>query len=116
MAETTARFKEELAQVQEEIYELAGETFNINSPKQLGVILFEKLNLPIIKKTKTGYSTDAEVLDMLRHESPIVEKSWHTVLLLNWYLPIAKDWQFLLMIRHIVFIQLSIKWLRLQVV
>ena len=74
MAETTARFKEELAQVQEEIYELAGETFNINSPKQLGVILFEKLNLPIIKKTKTGYSTDAEVLDMLRHESPIVEK------------------------------------------
>ncbi|MDU6902606.1 MAG: DNA polymerase I [Veillonella sp.] len=74
LAETTARFKEELAQVQEEIYELAGETFNINSPKQLGVILFEKLNLPIIKKTKTGYSTDAEVLDMLRHESPIVEK------------------------------------------
>ena len=74
LAETTARFKEELTQVQEEIYELAGETFNINSPKQLGVILFEKLNLPIIKKTKTGYSTDAEVLDMLRHESPIVEK------------------------------------------
>ena len=74
LAETTARFKEELAQVQQEIYELAGETFNINSPKQLGVILFEKLNLPIIKKTKTGYSTDAEVLDMLRHESPIVEK------------------------------------------
>ncbi|MDU5088185.1 MAG: DNA polymerase I [Veillonella sp.] len=74
LAETTTRFKEELTQVQEEIYELAGETFNINSPKQLGVILFEKLNLPIIKKTKTGYSTDAEVLDMLRHESPIVEK------------------------------------------
>ena len=74
LAETTARFKEELAQVQDEIYELAGETFNINSPKQLGVILFEKMNLPIIKKTKTGYSTDAEVLDMLRHESPIVEK------------------------------------------
>ena len=74
LAETTTRFKEELTQVQEEIYELAGETFNINSPKQLGVILFEKMNLPIIKKTKTGYSTDAEVLDMLRHESPIVEK------------------------------------------
>ena len=53
LAETTTRFKEELTQVQEEIYELAGETFNINSPKQLGVILFEKLNLPIIKKTKT---------------------------------------------------------------
>ena len=74
LAETTARFKDELAQVQQEIYDLAGETFNINSPKQLGVILFEKMNLPIIKKTKTGYSTDAEVLDMLRHESPIVEK------------------------------------------
>ena len=74
LAETTTRFKEELAQVQQEIYELAGENFNINSPKQLGVILFEKMNLPIIKKTKTGYSTDAEVLDMLRHESPIVEK------------------------------------------
>ena len=74
LAETTARFKEELAQVQQEIYDIAGETFNINSPKQLGVILFEKMNLPIIKKTKTGYSTDAEVLDMLRHESPIVEK------------------------------------------
>ena len=64
----------DLAQVQQEIYDIAGETFNINSPKQLGVILFEKMNLPIIKKTKTGYSTDAEVLDMLRHESPIVEK------------------------------------------
>ena len=74
LAETTARFKEELAQVQQEIYDLAGETFNINSPKQLGVILFEKMNLPVIKKTKTGYSTDAEVLDMLRNESPIVEK------------------------------------------
>lgn len=49
---------------------LAGETFNINSPKQLGVILFEKLSLPIIKKTKTGYSTDASVLEELydRHE------------------------------------------------
>ena len=52
LAETTARFKEELAQVQQEIYDIAGETFNINSPKQLGVILFEKMNLPIIKKTK----------------------------------------------------------------
>lgn len=74
LQDTTVRFKAELEQVQQEIYELAGETFNINSPKQLGVILFEKMNLPVIKKTKTGYSTDAEVLDMLRHESPIVEK------------------------------------------
>ena len=74
LEETTVKFKAELEAVQQEIYELAGETFNINSPKQLGIILFEKMNLPVIKKTKTGYSTDAEVLDMLRHESPIVEK------------------------------------------
>ncbi|WP_282003771.1 DNA polymerase I [Veillonella denticariosi] len=74
LSETTVRFKAELEAVQQEIYELAGETFNINSPKQLGVILFEKLGLPVIKKTKTSYSTDAEVLDMLRNESPIVEK------------------------------------------
>lgn len=54
-----------------EIYGLAGEEFNINSTKQLGVILFEKLNLPVLKKTKTGYSTDAEVLEQLasRHEA-----------------------------------------------
>ncbi|MDD5945615.1 MAG: DNA polymerase I, partial [Clostridia bacterium] len=57
-----------------EIYELAGEEFNINSPKQLGVILFEKLGLPGGKKTKTGYSTAAEVLEGLKYESPIVEK------------------------------------------
>ncbi len=52
------------------IYETAGETFNINSTKQLGVILFEKLMLPVVKKTKTGYSTDVEVLETLaeRHE------------------------------------------------
>ncbi len=48
------------------IFELAREEFNINSPKQLGVILFEKLELPVIKKTKTGYSTDAEVLEQLK--------------------------------------------------
>lgn len=59
--------------VQREIYELAGEEFNINSPKQLGVILFEKLRMPYGKKTKTGYSTSAEVLEKLRFESPIVE-------------------------------------------
>lgn len=74
LADTTVRFKTELELVQQEIYKMAGETFNINSPKQLGIILFEKMNLPVIKKTKTGYSTDAEVLDMLRNESPIVEK------------------------------------------
>lgn len=57
-----------------EIYGLAGEEFNINSPKQLGVILFERLNLPVIKKTKTGYSTDAEVLEQLASRHEIVSK------------------------------------------
>lgn len=57
-----------------EIYELAGEEFNINSTKQLGYILFEKLNLPVIKKTKTGYSTDVEVLEKLAEEHEIVAK------------------------------------------
>lgn len=55
-----------------EIYKLAGEEFNINSPKQLGVILFEKMNLPFAKKTKTGYSTSADVLEKLRSEDPII--------------------------------------------
>jgi DNA polymerase-1 len=57
-----------------EIYMLAGEEFNINSPKQLGVILFEKLNLPVIKKTKTGYSTNAEVLEKLAPMHEIVSR------------------------------------------
>ena len=56
------------------IYDLAGETFNINSPKQLGVILFEKLQLPYGKKTKTGYSTAADVLEKLAPEAPIVSR------------------------------------------
>jgi DNA polymerase-1 len=54
------------------IYELVGETFNINSPKQLGVILFEKLQLPFGKKTKTGYSTSADILEKLQSEHPVV--------------------------------------------
>jgi DNA polymerase-1 len=57
-----------------EIYEIAGEEFNINSPKQLGNILFERLSLPIIKKTKTGYSTDAEVLEQLEPQHEIISK------------------------------------------
>ncbi|MCX7921295.1 MAG: DNA polymerase I [Clostridia bacterium] len=57
-----------------DIYALAGEEFNINSPKQLGVILFEKLGLPVLKKTKTGYSTDAEVLEQLAERHDIVRK------------------------------------------
>lgn len=57
-----------------EIYEYAGEEFNINSPKQLGVILFEKMDIPAAKKTKTGYSTAAEVLESLKDEYPVVQK------------------------------------------
>lgn len=63
-----------IAQLEQEIYEAAGETFNINSPKQLGVILFEKLQLPHGKKTKTGYSTAADVLEKLAEEYPIVSQ------------------------------------------
>ena len=65
---------ESLSGMTEEIYALAGEEFNINSPKQLGVILFEKLGMKGGKKTKTGYSTAADVLEKLRFEHPIVDK------------------------------------------
>ena len=58
----------------QEIYNLAGEEFNIKSPKQLGELLFEKLKLPVVKKTKSGYSTDVDVLEKLRTEHPIIEK------------------------------------------
>lgn len=60
--------------LEQEIYEGAGEVFNINSPKQLGVILFEKLQMPYGKKTKTGYSTAADVLEKLAGEYPLVSK------------------------------------------
>ncbi len=63
-----------LASFEQEIYELAGEAFNLNSPKQLGHILFEKLNLPVIKKTKTGYSTDASTLEKLAGEYEIAKR------------------------------------------
>lgn len=56
------------------IYEMAGEEFNINSTKQLGEILFEKMKLPVIKKTKSGYSTDVDVLEKLKKEDPIIEQ------------------------------------------
>lgn len=61
-----------IADLEQRIHEMAGETFNINSPKQLGVILFEKLGLPNAKKTKTGYSTSADVLEKLAADYPIV--------------------------------------------
>ena len=63
-----------IAQLQQSIWELAGETFNINSPKQLGTILFDKLMLPSGKKTKTGWSTNADVLEKLRGKHPIIEQ------------------------------------------
>ena len=58
--------------IREKAYDLAGEEFNLNSPKQLGEILFEKLGLPVIKKTKTGYSTNADVLEKLEGKHPII--------------------------------------------
>ena len=71
-----ASFGEMLSQraaaLEQQIYDLAGESFNINSPKQLGEILFGKLGLPHGKKTKTGWSTNADVLEKLRYEAPIV--------------------------------------------
>ncbi|MCX7570685.1 DNA polymerase I [Tumebacillus sp. DT12] len=60
--------------LQKEIYELAGLEFNLNSPKQLGEVLFEKLGLPASKKTKTGYSTAADVLEKLAPHAPVVQK------------------------------------------
>ena len=67
-------FAVKLQELEHKIYQQAGEEFNLNSPKQLGHILFEKLNLPPIKKTKTGYSTSVEVLEQLKMKSPIVSE------------------------------------------
>lgn len=66
-------FSGRLKEIEEKIYQEAGEEFNLNSPKQLGVILFEKMGLPVIKKTKTGYSTAVDVLEQLRVQAPIVD-------------------------------------------
>ncbi len=75
-ADLLKEYGDELAvkikELEERIYEQAGEVFNINSPKQLGVILFEKMQLPGSKKTKTGYSTSADVLEKLAPEQPII--------------------------------------------
>jgi DNA polymerase-1 len=65
--------QKDLTLLEEKIHQLAGEAFNINSPKQLGVVLFEKLQLPVGKKTKTGYSTDTEVLEKLSKEHEIAK-------------------------------------------
>ncbi|WP_078555458.1 DNA polymerase I [Bacillus alkalicellulosilyticus] len=68
---------EKLQELEAKIHELAGVKFNINSPKQLGEILFEKLNLPVIKKTKTGFSTSADILEKLKDKHEIVELILH---------------------------------------
>lgn len=69
-----SKMKERQAELEQQIYNEAGEEFNINSTKQLGHILFEKLKLPVIKKTKSGYSTAVAVLEKLRGQSPIIDE------------------------------------------
>ncbi len=74
LEEMTVKFKIDIETLEKEVHELAGEEFNLNSPKQLGVILFEKLELPVIKKTKTGYSTNVDVLEALQDKHEIIGK------------------------------------------
>lgn len=68
-----SKLTERLSELEQSIYQTAGEKFNINSTKQLGTVLFDKLQLPVIKKTKTGYSTSVEVLEKLIGKSSIIE-------------------------------------------
>lgn len=68
LKKVSEQFAEQLAGLEKQAHELAGSDFNISSPKQLGKVLFEDLKLPVVKKTKTGYSTDVEVLQKLRHQ------------------------------------------------
>ena len=72
LAEYSAELDKSIKELEKKIYDAAGEEFNINSPKQLGVILFEKMGIPGAKKTKTGYSTAADVLEKLAAEYPFV--------------------------------------------
>jgi len=72
LAELGVKYAADIVELESTIFELSGEEFNIKSPKQLGKILFEKLDLPVIKKTKTGYSTNAEVLEALVDKHPII--------------------------------------------
>ncbi|KOA20157.1 DNA polymerase I [Clostridium homopropionicum DSM 5847] len=74
LVEIGEKFKIKIQELEKEIFSLAEEEFNIKSPKQLGKILFEKLDLPTVKKTKTGYSTNAEVLEKLKAKHPIIPK------------------------------------------
>ena len=74
LAEFSATISRDITRLEQEIYDIAGLPFNINSPKQLGQILFEVLQIPVVRKTKTGYSTDAEVLEKLSEKYPIAVK------------------------------------------
>ena len=74
LAAQSKSLHKDLVELEKEIHKLAGENFNIASPKQLGVVLFEKLKLPAGKKTKTGYSTDSDVLMKLKSHHPVAEK------------------------------------------
>ena len=78
LEELSKEYEQELTRIEARIYDLAGETFTINSPKQLQVILFDKLGLPAVKKTKTGYSTDESVLETLaaQHDLPAEILAW----------------------------------------
>ncbi|WP_343209014.1 DNA polymerase I [Anaerolentibacter hominis] len=72
LSEYGAQLTGRILELEQEIYGMVGEEFNINSPKQLGVILFDKLGLPFAKKTKTGYSTSADILEKLKCEHPVI--------------------------------------------
>ncbi len=74
LRELSVKLKQEIKSLTQDIYSLAGEEFNINSPKQLSEIMFVKLGLPTIKRTKTGYSTDVDVLERLKDVHPIAGK------------------------------------------
>lgn len=88
LEEIKAQLDEQIEELTQDIYDLAGSEFNINSTKQLGEVLFKDLELPVIKKTKTGFSTDASVLDKLRDKHPIIEKLKDIGKLTNFVLPI----------------------------
>ncbi len=85
LVEYSAELKSQTRQLEKEIFEMAGVEFNVGSPKQLGQILFEKLKLPVVRKTKTGMSTDSDVLEKLREHHPIAEKllQWRELTKLN---------------------------------
>ncbi len=72
--ELDKKLSDKIEILEKDIYDLSEQEFNINSPKQLGVVLFEELKLPVIKKTKTGYSTAHDILEKLKYEHPVVEK------------------------------------------